>query len=196
MVWRDNMMDVNLEGMSVDCRTDTVFFLITKGRDSDRYKAQGALLNPNLPVDRRRLRKDIIEELKKDESRGKEEREDPIRSWNRAWLLHTLGIISYRDDEAIEEIEKYLDPKTEPEVRFWALGGLVRGGASNVQKIAEKIRVELKKVSIEKQKKDMYVQDLALAILASGKNDKTYPRSLEGTQPETVEKKRCGAFLN
>jgi HEAT repeat protein len=171
MVWRDNMMDVNLEGMSVDCRTDTVFFLITKGRDSDRYKAQGALLNPNLPVDRRRLRKDIIEELKKDESRGKEEREDPIRSWNRAWLLHTLGIISYRDDEAIEEIEKYLDPKTEPEVRFWALGGLVRGGASNVQKIAEKIRVELKKVSIEKQKKDMYVQDLALAILASGKNE-------------------------
>ena len=155
------MINLNLEEMDLGKRTDAIFNLLTKGRDSDRVEAQNAVKTEELLVDRKDLRERIIKELERLKPGDTDEGEDLIKSWNKAWLLHTLGIISEGDKEAIDTIKKYLDHESNLEVLYWALGGLVGEDVSDIEGIAEN-----EKKKGENKGEWSYVQQLAVAILA------------------------------
>ncbi|MBU7048149.1 MAG: hypothetical protein HXS54_17070 [Theionarchaea archaeon] len=152
------MINLNLEEMDSRKRVDVIFNLLTSGRDSDRMEAQNALEEEKLDFNRVDLRKRIISKLNDIEPNKTDKEEDSIKSWNKAWLLHTLGIISENDEATIEKIKEFLFNESNLEVRYWALGGLIRGKASDIEKIAKDI--------IEKKGEWSYLKQLAVAILA------------------------------
>ena len=152
------MINLNLEGMDSSKRTDVIFNLLTSGRDSDRMEAQNALEEEKLDVNRADLRKRIIDELTHIGFSRTDEEEYSIESWNKAWLLHTLGIISENDIDAKGTINDFLFSESIFEILYWALGGLIRGNASGIEKIAKDIIIKEGKWSYHKQ--------LAVAILA------------------------------
>jgi HEAT repeat protein len=157
--------------------TFKTFDLLVNGREADKAAAQAALDDPSRPINRSLLRTLLINALLEDFNppEKKNFKEDPEVPWIRAWLLHTLGKISDNDSDAGKVIRNHLDPGYEPShvARYWALGGLVKAEASDLEEVAEKIT---------EHKEDGSVRKLAVAILASGGDEKAMKEIHNGLQ--------------
>jgi hypothetical protein len=120
----------------------SLFNALLNGRGTMKEAAIRTIDRRESTVNHDHLRHLIMTALKRDFRPPKPRIvEDPKHADTRCWLVSALGRVAGDDAEAAAEVRRHLDRTYEPYAwaRYWALEGLVAGGAPDLPTIAEKL---------------------------------------------------------
>jgi HEAT repeat protein len=120
----------------------SIFTALTRERGTAKEAALRAVGAMITEADRSTLRALLLQALAHDYAAPRADQHEDLKIQDaRCWILSALGRIADRDDVAIREVRRHLDPSIEPYewARYWALEGLVAAKAPDLDEVAQHI---------------------------------------------------------